>query len=234
MTCCRPARVPRETPAAANGLQVFHVKRELHDRYLSLLLGAPLSATAIRDPADAWERHVGDALTAMPLLAGAGTIVDVGSGRIAGRAAGRRARGAGDAAGGDRHQGPVPGVRSARTGSAGLGRPSAFGGVRASGGAGRLRCRRLPGAGSAGGRHRAVPAAGPAGWASDPVDRRPGGARSPAGGGRHAGRGRGRRSSRLAGPNLLRVDKLRPTPERFPRRPGMARKRPLASLPSTA
>ena len=56
------------------------MKRELHDRYLSLLLGAPLSATAIRDPADAWERHVGDALTAMPLLAGAGTIVDVGSG----------------------------------------------------------------------------------------------------------------------------------------------------------
>ena len=33
---------------------------------------------------------------------------------------------------------------------------------------------------------------------------------------------------------LVELDKLEPTPERFPRRAGMARKRPLASLPSTA
>jgi hypothetical protein len=35
------------------------------------------------------------------------------------------------------------------------------------------------------------------------------------------------------GRQLLVVDKVSATPERFPRRPGMAGKRPLASLPST-
>src|SRR5262249_5319336 len=33
---------------------------------------------------------------------------------------------------------------------------------------------------------------------------------------------------------LVELRKLAPTPRRFPRRPGMAGKRPLASLPSTA
>jgi len=37
-----------------------------------------------------------------------------------------------------------------------------------------------------------------------------------------------------AGRRLVVVDKLSATPERFPRRPGMAGKRPLASLPSGA
>jgi hypothetical protein len=32
---------------------------------------------------------------------------------------------------------------------------------------------------------------------------------------------------------LVELEKIGPTPERFPRRPGMAGKRPLASLPST-
>ena len=36
-----------------------------------------------------------------------------------------------------------------------------------------------------------------------------------------------------SGRQLLVVDKVSATPERFPRRPGMAGKRPLASLPST-
>jgi 16S rRNA (guanine527-N7)-methyltransferase len=38
----------------------------------------------------------------------------------------------------------------------------------------------------------------------------------------------------VAGRALLVVDKLAATPDRFPRRPGMAGKRPLASLPSEA
>ena len=37
-----------------------------------------------------------------------------------------------------------------------------------------------------------------------------------------------------AGRQLVVVDKLGATPERYPRRPGMAGKRPLASLPSEA
>jgi 16S rRNA (guanine527-N7)-methyltransferase len=42
------------------------------------------------------------------------------------------------------------------------------------------------------------------------------------------------RSQRRGGRRMIEVIKLGETPERFPRRPGMAGKRPLASLPSQA
>src|SRR5690242_20742887 len=53
--------------------------------YLARLLAMneQMNLTAIEDPAEAWERHVLDALTLVPLLAelGAGSrLVDVGSG----------------------------------------------------------------------------------------------------------------------------------------------------------
>jgi 16S rRNA (guanine527-N7)-methyltransferase len=48
------------------------------------------------------------------------------------------------------------------------------------------------------------------------------------------GGGRARAIETSPGRQLLVVDKVSATPERFPRRPGMAGKRPLASLPSTA
>jgi 16S rRNA (guanine527-N7)-methyltransferase len=47
------------------------------------------------------------------------------------------------------------------------------------------------------------------------------------------GGGRPRAIETSPGRQLLIVDKVSATPERFPRRPGMAGKRPLASLPST-
>jgi 16S rRNA (guanine527-N7)-methyltransferase len=52
--------------------------------YLARLLAMneQMNLTAIHDPADAWERHVFDALTLVPLIVGAGAtrLVDVGSG----------------------------------------------------------------------------------------------------------------------------------------------------------
>ena len=45
--------------------------------------------------------------------------------------------------------------------------------------------------------------------------------------------GRVARVEGAGGRLILELEKLGPTPERFPRRPGMAGKRPLASLPST-
>jgi 16S rRNA (guanine527-N7)-methyltransferase len=65
-----------------------HLDAAVLDRlgnYLARLLAMneQMNLTAIRDPAEAWERHVLDALTLVPLLAelGAGArLVDVGSG----------------------------------------------------------------------------------------------------------------------------------------------------------
>lgn len=50
--------------------------------YRDLLLAAPVSVTSIREPERAWEVHVDDALTALPLVQrlAPGRIVDVGSG----------------------------------------------------------------------------------------------------------------------------------------------------------
>lgn len=50
--------------------------------YRDLLLAAPVSVTSIREPERAWEVHVNDPLTALPLVRrlAPGRIVDVGSG----------------------------------------------------------------------------------------------------------------------------------------------------------
>ncbi|HLK42326.1 MAG TPA: 16S rRNA (guanine(527)-N(7))-methyltransferase RsmG [Thermoleophilia bacterium] len=50
--------------------------------YCRLLLEAPVSVTAVRDPDRVYEVHVEDSLTALPVVReeGAGRIVDVGSG----------------------------------------------------------------------------------------------------------------------------------------------------------
>lgn len=51
-------------------------------RYCGLLLAAPVSVTAVRDPEKAWRLHVEDSLSALETVAAErpGTIVDVGSG----------------------------------------------------------------------------------------------------------------------------------------------------------
>src|SRR5437763_11044755 len=47
-----------------------------------MLVAAPLSVTAVREPAAAWALHVEDALAALPLIEARapGTVIDVGSG----------------------------------------------------------------------------------------------------------------------------------------------------------
>ena len=51
-------------------------------RYLARLLDANqhMNLTAVRDPEEAWNRHVLDSLSLLPFLGGAGRIIDVGSG----------------------------------------------------------------------------------------------------------------------------------------------------------
>lgn len=51
-------------------------------RFLALLASANkvVNLTAVREPGEAWERHIFDALTLLPLLDGARTVADVGSG----------------------------------------------------------------------------------------------------------------------------------------------------------
>ena len=58
-----------------------HPPAELR-RYAELLAGAHASVTSIRDPAELWEVHIDDALTAVPVIESlaAGELVDVGSG----------------------------------------------------------------------------------------------------------------------------------------------------------
>ena len=50
--------------------------------YCELLASAPVSATSLRDPADVWRVHVEDALAALPIVArlAPGAAIDVGSG----------------------------------------------------------------------------------------------------------------------------------------------------------
>jgi 16S rRNA (guanine527-N7)-methyltransferase len=50
--------------------------------YRDLLVTEPVSVTSVRDPAAAWELHIADALTALDLVAqlAPDTVVDVGSG----------------------------------------------------------------------------------------------------------------------------------------------------------
>jgi 16S rRNA (guanine527-N7)-methyltransferase len=67
------------------GVELEPGEAEQLGRYLAILLASNevLNLTAITDPAEAWTRHILDALTLMPLLAEApenGTVADVGSG----------------------------------------------------------------------------------------------------------------------------------------------------------
>jgi 16S rRNA (guanine527-N7)-methyltransferase len=60
---------------------VKHPPAELR-RYAELLAGAHASVTSIRDPAELWDVHIEDALTAVPVIEAldATDLVDVGSG----------------------------------------------------------------------------------------------------------------------------------------------------------
>lgn len=71
--------------AAAIGVAFEPGEVEMLGRYLALLLHAAgsMNLTAIRDPDEAWERHILDSLTLMPLLAelpAGARVFDVGSG----------------------------------------------------------------------------------------------------------------------------------------------------------
>ena len=58
-----------------------HPPAELR-RYVQLVAGAQASITSIRDPSELWDVHVEDALSAVPVIEplGASELVDVGSG----------------------------------------------------------------------------------------------------------------------------------------------------------
>lgn len=82
---------PDDFEAKADALGVTFEPGEVErlGRYLALLLAAnqTMNLTAIREPADAWDRHLLDSLTLLPVLAEAGAgadsslrVVDVGSG----------------------------------------------------------------------------------------------------------------------------------------------------------
>ncbi len=67
------------------GIVLEERELELLGRYLALLLDANtrMNLTAIRDPDDAWVKHIFDALTLIPVLSELGegaSIVDIGSG----------------------------------------------------------------------------------------------------------------------------------------------------------
>ncbi len=71
--------------AAAIGVEFEPGEVEMLGRYLALLLhaSASMNLTAIRDPDEAWQRHILDSLTLMPLLAelpAGARVFDVGSG----------------------------------------------------------------------------------------------------------------------------------------------------------
>lgn len=67
---------------AAIGVTVDPVVLERLGAYLGHLLAMneQMNLTAIRDPADAWERHILDALTLVPCVPTGSAVVDVGSG----------------------------------------------------------------------------------------------------------------------------------------------------------
>jgi len=68
----------------AAGIKLSDVEREALGRYLWLLLDANtrFNLTAVREPAEAWMRHIFDSLTLLPHLAEseAGSLIDIGSG----------------------------------------------------------------------------------------------------------------------------------------------------------
>jgi len=209
------------------------VKRELQERYVRELFRAPVSVTAVRDEREAWDLHVADALTALPLLTPApAEFIDVGSG------------------------GGSPGIPLAIE----LGSPFTL--LEATGTKARFLERvlvdldlpgRVVGARSeelARGAGRDAYQVATARALAPPTVAvelclplvRPGGRLILWTGEVNAGELQsvaqqlggvlGEVNNTAPGRSLVVVEKLEPTPERFPRRPGMARKRPLVSLPS--
>ena len=83
---CRSMTVPPDIVAKAAALGVAFDEGDLDrlDAFLRFLLetSEKFNLTAIRDEAEAWERHILDSLTLLPLLASAEakTVADVGSG----------------------------------------------------------------------------------------------------------------------------------------------------------
>jgi 16S rRNA (guanine527-N7)-methyltransferase len=208
---------------------------EVLRRYCELLASADISVTSVRGTDELWARHVGDALTAAPVVAeDARTLIDVGSG------------------------GGSPGIplaleleleatllEATRPKAAWLQRTVAEIGLSAeivharseeyARGAGRDRydlavARALAPPPVA--LELCLPLVRPGGQAivwTAPVEREPLAAVAGALGGELVEIHRVDDIRRL-----VVAGKLGPTPERFPRRPGMARKRPLPSLPSDA
>jgi 16S rRNA (guanine527-N7)-methyltransferase len=204
-------------------------------RYCELLASAPVSVTSVQ-PAELWERHVEDALLALPLLAGltGGPLVDVGSGGGSpgiplALASGRETV---------LLEARAPRAAFLRHAVAGTGAPCSVVHARSEEHA---RCAGRDAYSAALARALApppvaaelcLPLVRPGGLAvlwTGALDA--GAVRSTAcavGGELHAVHDAGGER------RLVVLVKLAPTPERFPRRPGMAAKRPLASLPSQA
>lgn len=67
---------------AAIGVKVSRDDAQALGRYLHLLLetNKQFNLTAIREPYQAWHRHIIDSLSVVPLLEGVSTLIDVGSG----------------------------------------------------------------------------------------------------------------------------------------------------------
>lgn len=89
-----PADLPALTPPAAflDAVRQLGIEFEPHDlhrlgRYLAMLLHAnqTMNLTAIRDPAEAWTKHILDALTLLPLLAQFSEIDDAATSPPAGK-----------------------------------------------------------------------------------------------------------------------------------------------------
>jgi 16S rRNA (guanine527-N7)-methyltransferase len=212
----------------------FHVKRDRQQQYIEMLLSAPISLTAV-SPEDAWERHVEDSLAALPLLHGVESLIDVGAGGGAPgvplaielglsvtllEATGTKARFLESVLQQLGLPGDVVAQRSEEY-ARGEGRDRFDAAV--------ARALASPSVAV----ELCLPLVRPGGhlvlWTGDlpEIEQLERVAQMLSGTveGVHPGAG---------GRSLVRVDKLAATPERFPRRPGMARKRPLASLPSTA
>jgi 16S rRNA (guanine527-N7)-methyltransferase len=215
---------------------VFHVKRrDTLRRYCQLLAAAPLSVTSIRDAEELWRVHVEDALTALDVIGLApDSLVDVGSGGGA----------PGIPLAVELGVAPVLLEATARKAAflrellAELGLPGEVVNARSEeAAAGPLRDRFAVATARAlapppVALELCLPLVRPGGrlvlWSGrvEAADLAPVAAQLAAAVSEVRPTGAGRQ--------LVVVDKLGATPERFPRRPGMAGKRPLRSLPSSA
>ena len=189
------------------------------DRWLAAVLATP-GLTAIRDPALARAMLCDDALRGTEIVndTGTGRRRRVGRRHARNPAGGSAARSRRNAARGGAPQVPLPG-------DVAEGDPQPRGRLGACGGAaaGAIRRRSGEGAGASADRRGVVPPARPRWRARRPLGR--GGRRARAG---RRGCGEDRRSARAGARGLLAIRKTGPTPPGFPRRTGVAKKRPLA------